>query len=98
MKKKTLVFGLFGGLFGGLIGAGVLTIAAGDLQAGEVKTKEKPKECGGYYDGQYHMKCEDEKTAREGYVERKHKWQNPFSGFGDTGSKPKKQGSMPYSR
>ncbi len=63
--------------------------------AGEVKTKDNPKKEGGYYEGSYHLKG---KGHEEGYVKRKHKWKNPFSGFGEMGEKPKKQGSMPHSR
>jgi hypothetical protein len=90
MKKKTLGF-VLAALWS-------LSLPAG-LWAGEVKTKEEPKKCGGYRDGQYHLKCENEKTASDGYVARKHKWKNPFSGFtkAEGHTKVKKQGSMPHS-
>lgn len=68
------------------------------VYAGTVKTKEDPdKKCGGYHDGSYHLKCENEKTAKKGYVDRDHKWHNPFSGFtkGADAPKTKKQSSMP---
>lgn len=82
--------------------AAVIVFAGSPLTAlaGEVKTKEEPEKCGGYHDGQYHLKCKDEKTAKDGYVEREHKWKNPFSGFTNTSghTKVKKQGSMPHSR
>lgn len=70
------------------------------VMAGEVKTKDEPKKCGGYRDGEYHLKCQDEKTAEEGYVDREHKWKNPFKGFtkAEGHTKVKKQGSMPHSR
>jgi hypothetical protein len=91
MKKKTLVWAL---------AALGLVVLASSAQAGTVKTKDEPEKCGGYHDGQYHLKCKNEKTAKDGYVERKHKWKNPFSGFtkAEGHTKTKKQGSMPHSR
>jgi hypothetical protein len=73
----------------------VLFLSAGGVQAGEVKTKKHKEECGGYRDGKYHLKCKGEK---KGFVERDHKWQNPFSGFTKKNKKPKKQGEMPHSQ
>lgn len=91
MKKKILL----------MILAVVLpaTVTAGEAKT-PVVTKDEPEKCAGYYSGQYHLKCKNEKTANEGYVERKHQWQNPFSGFTNTSAsdKPKKQGSMPHAR
>ena len=69
--------------------------SSGEILASEVRTKNKQKECGGYRDGGYHLKCKGEK---KGFVDRDHKWQNPFSGFTKKNKKPKKQGEMPHSR
>ncbi len=63
--------------------------------AGAVKTKEKPKQCGGYHEGHYHLKCEGENKK---YVNRKQGWKNPFHGFTEKSGKPTKQGEMPTSR
>lgn len=62
--------------------------------AGTVKTKDRPKECGGYHDESYHLKCEGENKP---YVNREQGWKNPFSGFTKKSKKPKKQGEMPHS-
>jgi hypothetical protein len=97
MKKKTRA-----GAFLVAVGFALASLPAIGL-AGDVKTKEEPEKCGGYHNGGYHLKCKNEKTAEEGYVERKHKWKNPFSGFtkgADAGKPPKseKQSEMPHSR
>jgi hypothetical protein len=85
MKKKILI-------------AALSLILPFSVLAGTVKTKDDPdKKCGGYHDGSYHLKCKNEKTAKNGYVERDHKWHNPFSGFtkGNENGKAKQQNSMP---
>jgi len=90
MKKKTFV--------------GVLSLLAllgvGSLDAKPVENPDKPEKCGGYHDGSYHLKCRNEKTAKKGYVDRDHKWKNPFKGFtkGTDAPKAKKQNEMPHSR
>ena len=65
------------------------------VHAGNVKTKDREKECGGYHDKSYHLKCEGENKP---YVDREQGWKNPFSGFTKGSSKPKKQGEMPHSK
>lgn len=65
------------------------------LSAGEVKTKDRPKKCGGYHDGSYHFKCEGEK---KNLVDRDQNMKNPFKGFTKSRGKPKKQGQMPHSQ
>jgi hypothetical protein len=88
MKKK-IGFGL----------AVLAFLAAGIASsfAGTVRTKDRPKEEGGYYDESYHLKG---KGNREGYVKKKHNWRSPFKGFGETGQKGKGVGpkEMPHSR
>ncbi len=80
-----------------LVAASILTsvFSSGTVLAGEVKTKKHKEECGGYRNGEYHLKCKGEK---KGFVDRDHKWQNPFSGFTGKHKKPKKQGEMPHSQ
>lgn len=63
--------------------------------AGEVRTKDQPKKCGGYHGGSYHFKCESE---NKNLVDREQGWKNPFKGFTEKSAKPKKQGEMPHSR
>lgn len=76
----------------------VVGIALGGAAfAGTVRTKDRPKEEGGYYNESYHLKG---KGNQEGYVKKKHNWRNPFTGFGETGKKGKGIGQkeMPHSR
>lgn len=84
MKKKTILQQMFV--------VGLLIVFPFLSQAGEVKTKDRPKECGGYRDSSYHLKCE-----RDYNVKKDQGWKNPFSGFTKKSGKPKKQGSMPHS-
>lgn len=89
MKKKTLACLTVMGL--------IAFFCSADLRAKPVETKDEPEKCGGYHDGNYHLKCKNEKTAKKGYVDRDHKWKNPFKGFtkGNESGKSKKQNSMP---
>lgn len=88
MKMKTFFIVLV--VLGGL----ALGIIPSKGQAGEVKTKDNPKKCGGYHGGSYHLKCEGEK---KNFVDRDQGWKNPFKGFTGKSGKPKKQGEMPHS-
>jgi len=63
--------------------------------AGEVRTQDKPKEDGGYYNGHYHLKS---KKDNKPYVNRDQHMKNPFHGFTKKSGKPKKQGQMPTSK
>ena len=64
------------------------------LQGGTVRTKDRPKECGGYRGSSYHLKCEGEK---KGFVNKEQRWKNLFEGFTKKSDKPGKQGTMPHS-
>lgn len=75
----------------------ILMTFAGSSFAGTVRTKDTPKEGGGYYNENYHLKG---KGHQEGYVNKKQNWRNPFRSFGETGKKGKGVGpkEMPHSR